>query len=320
MNLQQLQYVLAIDEHRHFQKAAEACFVTPATLSIMLKRLESELGITIFDRSKQPVLPTNMGEIVIRHARNILSNVTAMQQEIKFSANDKAISGALRIGVIPTVAPYLLHLFVSKLLAQYPNLSVQIKEMRTEVILEQLRKGTIDVGILALMDNWEEFKFRKLFDERLLVFVSESEPKLNHQYLATTEIDVERLWLLEEDHCLRSQVMHLCSLKKKAKEQTRLQFDAGSIESLMNIVEANNGITVIPELALINLSAQRKRQVCNFAQPEPLREIGMLTYRHFVKENLLDILEQNIQQAVQPWLKLPIVGKKEKKKKRTVYK
>lgn len=298
MNIQQLQYVLAVEEHRHFQKAAEACFVTPAALSIMIKKLEEELDIVIFDRSRQPVLPTEAGILVINNARAILSGLQKLEEEVKWHLSGAGISGILRIGIIPTLAPYLLHLFLPGLLHEYPELRIELKELTTEVIKEQLSKNQLDVGILALESGMEAFRQYHLFDERLLVFVGAKEQQLNKQYLMATDIDVTRLWLLEEEHCLRSQVMNLCSLKKSAVDQAQLTFDAGSIETLMNMVEASNGITVIPALATLNLTAKRKKQLRAFAEPEPVRTIGMITYRHYVKAALLQVLEASIKKAV----------------------
>ncbi len=298
MNIQQLQYVLAIEEHRHFQKAAEACFVTPAALSIMIKKLEEELDIVIFDRSRQPILPTEAGMLVINNARAILSGLQKLEEEVKWHLSGAGISGMLRIGIIPTLAPYLLHLFLPGLLYEYPELRIELKELTTEVIKEQLSKNQLDVGILALESGMEAFRQYHLFDERLLVFVGAKEQQLNKQYLLATDIDVTRLWLLEEEHCLRSQVMNLCSLKKRAVDQAQLTFDAGSIETLMNMVEASNGITVIPALATLNLTAKRKKQLRAFAAPEPVRTIGMITYRHYVKAALLQVLEASIKKAV----------------------
>lgn len=298
MNIQQLQYVLAVEEYRHFQKAAEACFVTPAALSIMIKRLEEELDVVLFDRSRQPVLPTEAGLLVIKNARAILSRVRKLEEEVKWHLTGEEISGIVRVGVIPTLAPYLLHLFLPDLLQQYPELKIELRELTTEVIKDQLRKNQLDVGILALEQDMDEFRQYHLFHERLLVFVGAKERQLNKQYLLAADIDVKRLWLLEEEHCLRSQVMNLCSLRKNTIEHAQLTFDAGSIETLMNMVEATNGITVIPELATLNLSAKRKKQLRAFADPVPVRTIGMIAYRHFVKVPLLQVLEIAIKKAV----------------------
>lgn len=302
MNIQQLQYVVAIDEQRHFQKAAAACFVTPATLSIMLKKLEEELDTTIFDRSKHPIVPTEMGKIVIENARTILSAVDKMQYEVKYATTDDEIQGELRIGIIPTLAPYLLHLFIPGMTAKYPKLKLQLKELRTQQITDYLRKDKIDVGLIALQQETNEFKTRPLFRERLLVFAPEPQTKLKSNYILSDDIDLSKLWLLEEEHCLRSQVMNLCSLKKTSSESEHLTFDAGSIETLVNLVEMTNGITIIPELAVLAFTPERKAGVKYFAEPEPAREIGMITYRHFVKEKLLNTLEKEILSAITPIL------------------
>lgn len=302
MNIQQLHYVIAIDERRHFQKAAEACFVTPATLSIMLKKLEEELDVVIFDRSKQPIVPTDMGKIVIENARTILSAVDKMHYEVKYAAQDNDVQGELRIGIIPTLAPYLLHHFLPDMLIKYPRLSIQLKELRTNQVSDYLRKNLIDVGIIALQNETNEFRTRPLFKERLLVYAPESYKKLKSNYILSDDIDVSKLWLLEEEHCLRSQVMNLCSLKKKSSESEQLKFEAGSIETLINLVEMTGGITVIPELAALDFKVERMNCVKHFAEPEPAREIGMITYRHFVKEKLLDVLEKEISNAITPVL------------------
>ncbi len=302
MNIQQLQYVVAIDEQRHFQKAAAACFVTPATLSIMLKKLEEELDTTIFDRSKHPIVPTEMGKIVIENARTILSAVDKMQYEVKYATTDDEIQGELRIGIIPTLAPYLLHLFIPSMTAKYPKLKLQLKELRTQQITDYLRKDKIDVGLIALQQETNEFKTHPLFRERLLVFAPEPQTKLKSNYILSDDIDLSKLWLLEEEHCLRSQVMNLCSLKKTNSDSEHLTFDAGSIETLVNLVEMTNGITIIPELAVLAFTPERKAGVKYFAEPEPAREIGMITYRHFVKEKLLNTLEKEILSAITPIL------------------
>ena len=302
MNIQQLQYVVAIDEQRHFQKAAAACFVTPATLSIMLKKLEEELDTTIFDRSKHPIVPTEMGKIVIENARTILSAVDKMQYEVKYATTDDEIQGELRIGIIPTLAPYLLHLFIPSMTAKYPKLKLQLKELRTQQITDYLRKDKIDVGLIALQQETNEFKTRPLFRERLLVFAPEPQTKLKSNYILSDDIDLSKLWLLEEEHCLRSQVMNLCSLKKTNSDSEHLTFDAGSIETLVNLVEMTNGITIIPELAVLAFTPERKAGIKYFAEPEPAREIGMITYRHFVKEKLLNTLEKEILSAITPIL------------------
>jgi LysR family hydrogen peroxide-inducible transcriptional activator len=300
MNLQQLEYIVAVDKHRHFQRAADECCVTQATLSMMIKKLEEELEVILFDRSKQPVVPTETGKGIIKQAKVILKETAYLKQ----LANDtKAeVKGKIRIGIIPTLAPYLLPLFLYNLLKNNPQLKVKVSELNTDQIIEQLEKDHLDVGILATPINIEGLKEYPLFYEKLVVFVSNKETTLKKKFILPEEIDVNRLWLLEEGHCLRSQMMNLCELRKKNSDFSNLEYEAGSIESLLKIVEMNNGITVVPELAVINFSEKQKKQIREFKAPVPVREISLVTYRHFVKTKLLEVLAEEIKTGVEAFL------------------
>jgi LysR family hydrogen peroxide-inducible transcriptional activator len=300
MNLQQLEYIVAVDKHRHFQRAADECCVTQATLSMMIKKLEEELEVILFDRSKQPVVPTETGKGIIKQAKLILKETAYLKQ----LANDtKAeVKGKIRIGIIPTLAPYLLPLFLYNLLKNNPQLKVKVSELNTDQIIEQLEKDHLDVGILATPINIEGLKEYPLFYEKLVVFVSDKETTLKKKFILPEEIDVNRLWLLEEGHCLRSQMMNLCELRKKNSDFSNLEYEAGSIESLLKIVEMNNGITVVPELAVINFSEKQKKQIREFKAPVPVREISLVTYRHFVKTKLLEVLAEEIKTGVEAFL------------------
>lgn len=300
MNLQQLEYIVAVDKHRHFQRAADECCITQATLSMMIKKLEEELEVILFDRSKQPVVPTETGKEIITQAKVILKETSHLKQ----LANDtKAeVKGQIRIGIIPTLAPYLLPLFLYNLLKNNPNLKVKVSELNTDQIVEQLEKDHLDVGILATPINVEGLKEYPLFYEKLVVFVSDKETTLKKKFILPEEIDVNRLWLLEEGHCLRSQMMNLCELRKKNTDFGNLEYEAGSIESLLKIVEMNNGITVVPELAVINFDTKQKKQIREFKAPVPVREISLVTYRHFVKTKLLEVLADEIKTGVEAFI------------------
>lgn len=300
MNLQQLQYIVAVDEQRHFARAAEACFVTQATLSMMIRKLEEELGVIIFDRSRKPVVPTQSGQVLLEQARTVLHEASAFTQLAEETRS--GISGELRIGVIPTLAPYLLPLFLQPFLEKYPNVHVRIRELTTGQTVEQLRQDRIDVGILATPLNLKGILERPLFRERFLAFVSAREQKVKGGYILPENLDPDRLWLLEEGHCLRTQILNLCELRKQGMRHPNLEYEAGSIESLLGIVEANEGITVVPELAARQLSGGRKEQLREFHAPVPVREISLITYRHFVKKRLLEALEEEIKVAVAPHL------------------
>jgi LysR family hydrogen peroxide-inducible transcriptional activator len=188
------------------------------------------------------------------------------------------------------------------LLKNNPQLKVKISELNTNQIVEQLEKDHLDVGILATPINIEGLKEYPLFYEKLVVYVSDKETTLKKKFILPEEIDVNRLWLLEEGHCLRSQMMNLCELRKKNTDFSNLEYEAGSIESLLKIVEMNNGITVVPELAVINFSEKQKSQIREFKAPVPVREISLVTYRHFVKTKLLEVLADEIKTGVEAFL------------------
>lgn len=308
MNIQQLQYIVAVDEHRHFLKASEACFVTPATLSMMVKKLEQELNMTIFDRSKQPIIPTENGVFIIEKARQILYQV----QEIEYFAKNTAeeISGELKMAIIPTLSPYLTHLFLPQLMKKYPQLKIKLFEWNTETIIEALEHNRLDIGIAATPLERKEIRETPLFYEKLVAYTTDYIQDKEKKYIAPEDLNLKKLWLLEEEHCLRSQVINLCQLKKQQNDRIQLDFEAGSIETLLNIVEINKGVTIIPELVVHSLSEERKKNIHYFQEPQPVREISLLTYRHFVKEKLIKAVAQEIMDAIHPHLSKSTLKKK----------
>ena len=300
MNIQQLQYIIAVDEHRHFQRAADACFVTPATLSMMIKKLELELGIIIFDRSKQPIVPTDIGNTIIDKAKTIIFYIKDFEQTAKSEADQ--IAGEIRIAIIPTLAPYLTHHFLPQLMDRYPLLKIKLFEWNTLQIIDALNHDRLDIGIVATPLNRSEIKEHPLFKERLVAYTAEKKFEQSKEYIVPAEIDLKKLWLLEEDHCLRAQVANLCSLKKKYGNNLQLDFEAGSIETLINIVDMNKGVTILPELAIHCMSNERKAKVRAFTSPTPVRQISLVTYKHFIKTNLLNVLQMEITTAIAPLL------------------
>lgn len=310
MNLQQLEYVVAIDSHRHFVKAAEHCFVTQATLSMMLKKLEEELGVTIFDRSKQPVTPTEIGQKIIRQAKVVLHETNRMSDLIREEKNE--YSGTLRIGIIPTLAPYLLPLFMDSFLSKYPLVNLKIAELPTQEIINRLERQNLDLGLVAIPLHDPSLQEQSLFYEDFVVYTY-NEPGKNKtsrkKFILAKDIDVNRLWLLEEDHCLRAQVINLCELKNQKQELHRLDFETGSIETLKKLVQINQGITILPGLALNDLPEKQRQHIRYFKDPTPAREIGIITYRHFIKENLIHVLKEEILSNIPDEMK--DAGKKE---------
>lgn len=292
MNLQQLEYIVAVDAHRHFVTAAEKCFVTQATLSMMIKKLEDELEVKIFDRSKQPVVPTETGKLIIAQAKKALQDTARIKEIVNEERG--LVRGELKVGIIPTLAPYIIPMFINSFLKKYPDVKLQISELTTEAITEKLEQYSLDVGIMATPLNNDALIEQPLFYEQFVVYASAQEKLLKKKYLLAQDIDINRLWLLEEGHCLRSQVMNLCELKHREKELHQLDFESGSIETLKKIVDLNQGITILPELALNDLHTSQRDRVRQFKSPAPVREISIVTFRHFVKEKLIDALKQEI--------------------------
>ena len=296
MNIQQLEYIIAVNDCRHFVKASEKCFVTQATLSMMIKKLEEELNVKIFDRSHQPVVPTEIGSKIIAQAKIIVQESYRMKEIVQEEQGE--LSGELKIGIIPTLAPYLLPLFMNSFLKKYPRVRLRISELTTDDIIDKLQKHDIDAGLLSTPLNIPSLTEQPLFYEEFVVYASSKEKILKKKYVLADDIDINRLCLLEEGHCLRSQVFNLCELRNKEKEMHQLEFATGSIETLRKIVDTNQGITILPLLALNDLTAKQRNNVRYFKKPVPVREIGLVTYRYFVKEKLIESLKNEILDAV----------------------
>lgn len=292
MTITQLEYIVAIDTYRHFATAASHCFVTQPTLSMQIQKLEEQLGTKIFDRTKQPVVPTQMGIQIIQQARTILQEVNRMQQLIH--EQQGIVEGELRIGIIPTLAPYLLPLFLQPLLKRYPDIRIKVKEMTTDLVVERLKTGMIDAGLLVTPLQESSITEYPLFYEELVAYVSKKNAAFKKNYVLPDDIDLKELWLLEEGHCFRSQIINLCELKKQSKEESRFEYEAGSVETLKKMVEQNNGVTILPELSTLDCSLKQQNMIRHFKAPVPVREVSLVTHRDFVKQKLIEVLKQEI--------------------------
>jgi LysR family hydrogen peroxide-inducible transcriptional activator len=292
MTFTQLEYILAIDTHRHFAKAADACFVTQPTLSMQVGKLEKTLGVKIFDRSHSPVVPTEAGKQILEQAKKILLEKSRVSEII--SLKKGLVEGELRIGIIPTLAPYLLPLFVQSFLLKYPQVKLVVYEKTTESLLEGIRDSSLDTGILVSPLNEKGFHEEVLFYEELLVFVSEKNAIYKKNYVLAKEIDPNKLWLLEEGHCFRAQMIHLCELFKASRRNSHFDYEAGSFETLRRMVELNDGITILPELATLDFSKKQQGQLRRFRRPSPMREVSLVVRRDFVKERLVKALKEEI--------------------------
>lgn len=302
MTITQLEYVIAVDTYRHFSTAAEQCFITQPTLSMQIQKLEEELNVKIFDRSKQPVIPTETGEEILVQARVIVHEVKMMQQLVK--DRQGLLQGELRVGIIPTLAPYLLPMFLQKFLNKYPDIKIKVKELTTEHIIEKLKSGKIDAGLLVTPLQDSSIMEYPLFYEEMVAYVSKSNAAFKKSYVLADDIDLDELWLLEEGHCFREQVMNLCELQKQNKGHSHFEYESGSVETLRKMVEMNKGVTILPEMATFDFSVKQQNMVRHFKSPSPVREVSLVTHRNYVKKKLVDVLKEEVLAALPAKIKL----------------
>ena len=296
MTFVQLEYLVAVDTYRHFAQAAEHCFVTQPTLSMQLKKLEDELGVLLFDRSKQPVIPTEAGIEIIAQAKKILAEKSLIADIVH--SRKGMIAGELKLGIIPTLAPYLLPLFIHQFIRKYKNVKLVVTELTTGNIITRLKDGRLDAGILVTPLQEAGISEHVLFYEEMMVYASPQNDMYGKKYVLAKDIDPNKLWLLEEGHCFRSQIMNLCELQKESKSIHRFEYEAGSIDTLRRMVDISDGITIIPEIATISFNKKQEQCLRHFKSPIPMREVSLAVHRDFVKKRLVDILTKEILNGV----------------------
>lgn len=291
MTLVQLEYIVAVDTYRSFVGAAEKCFVTQPTLSMQVQKLEEMLNVKIFDRSKQPVVPTEIGSQIIAQGRIILQESHKIKEIINSQQQD--IIGELRIGIIPTVAPYLLPQVISGMMEKYPDLKLLIWEYTTEDIIHHLKTGVLDCGILATPIGDPATAEIPLYYESFVTYVSKNSKLFKKKNIDPDDLEEENIWLLNEGHCMRSQVLNICRTTKDNRLQG-LTYNTGSVETLIRMVDRNDGATLVPELALLELSNKQLTKVRTFKSPEPVREISLVTHKNFIKKRMLNAFREEI--------------------------
>ncbi len=301
MTITQLEYVLAVEKHRNFVKAADSCFVTQPTLSMQIQKLEDELGVKIFDRTRQPVVTTQIGLEIIQQARISILEFYKINEAV--NTNKQDISGEIRLGVIPTIAPYLLPLFLKDYLQKYPNIHLKIRELTTDRIVDGLKNDELDLGLLATPLQQSNIIEYPIFYEELVLYVSRQNAIYKKKYVLSEDINPNDLWLLEEGHCLRSQIENLCELKRKAIGHNQFEYQAGSLETLRKMVERNQGITILPELATIDFDEERLNLIRRFQSPAPVREVSLVTHKNFSKMAVLKAMKNSILEAIPEKLK-----------------
>jgi LysR family transcriptional regulator, hydrogen peroxide-inducible genes activator len=290
MTITQLEYLVALDTHRHFLTASEHCHVTQPTLSMQIQKLEEELGVKIFDRTKQPVIPTEIGTTLIAQARVILREANRIKQII--TDQKDTLAGELRIGIIPTLAPYLLPPLYKYVRDKYPQINLIIREAITEEVINELKNNRLDCGIVVTPLSDPSIKEDVLFYEELFVYVSKKNSLIDKKYVLPSEIDPTQLWLLEEGHCFRSQILNLCELRKVS--DLHFKYETGNIETLKRMVDKSDGITILPELAVMEFSPSQMKLIKRLKDPTPAREVSLVTHRDYIKSNLIKTLKDGI--------------------------
>lgn len=302
MTTVQLEYVVAVDTYRSFVTAAEKCFVTQPTLSMQIQKLEDELGVKIFDRSKLPVVPTEIGAAVITQARVILKESARIREII--ADQKKEIQGTLKVGIIPTLAPYLLPRVLTAFLKKYPRVKLEVWEYSTEQIIQLLKQEQLDCGLLATPLHNQHLEEHPLFYETFVIYAAKSHQLSAKKTISPEDLDTKDIWVLNEGHCMRNQVLNICRDKFGQGEFKNLEYNTGSVETLKRMVELNEGYTVLPELSLQDLSARQMNMVRFFKTPEPVREISLVTHRYFIKQAMIEAFKKEILATVPEKMKV----------------
>lgn len=295
MTLAQLQYLDALDTHRHFGDAAAACGVTQPTLSTQVRRLEDELGVELIDRSHQPVMPTAAGERIVAQARDVLAarnELAALAETVQ-----DRVTGTLRIGLLPTLAPYLLPLAVPALNEAYPEITLVVREWPTADLLDALHTDTLDAALIATDEAGPDLHDRVLFSEPFVGYVAPAHRLGRHDTLAPSALALDDLWLLSKGHCFRDQVLQVCGAAPSTP-QSAVQFESGSLETLVHLVRHTGGMTLLPALATHHMSADaRDTYVTPFAEPTPARQVRLVRRRSH-KQRLLDAFVDTLLDAL----------------------
>lgn len=299
MNIQQLEYLIAVDKYKHFGKAAQACFITQPTLSAMIQKFEDELDVKIFDRTTHPIRTTDAGAELIKEAQKVIDSV----MELKNKANllNNILAGKLNLGIIPTVSTYILPNEIFSFLKKNPQIELNIKEMTTDNIIRSLKSGELDAGIISTpYHSADEFYQDFLFNEELMLYsANQADGVKKDCYMVPENIDVDKVWLLEEGNCLRTQFENICHLKENSLKPNNLEFLASSINTLIQMVDKVGGITILPEMGAEQLSAEQKQKVSRFIKPFPYREVSLIYYKPTYKQKIIDELTAEVRSSME---------------------
>lgn len=295
MTITQLKYIVAVSNYKSFVKASEKLFITQPTLSMQIKKLEEELNVLLFDRTKMPVIPTEIGQIIIKQAEIVISETKRIHDIINDKSNE--ISGKFKLAIIPTIAPYLLPRFVKTFLEKNKELELTIDELQTELIINGIKKDEIDAGIVATPLNSKEIIEMPIYYEPFYAYISRKHNLFEKKKISNRDLDINDIWLLKEGHCFRDQVINICSKNEKKNNSKKriLNFEGATLETLIKMVENNFGMTLIPGLmAGEMISSEKSKLIREFKNPIPKREISIVFRRSFLKKKIILKLRDEI--------------------------
>lgn len=297
MTITQLEYVVAVATYKSFVAAAEKCFVTQPTLSMQIQKLEEELGIKLFDRNKHPIAITTMGQAIVDQAKTVISECEKISELVNNQQNK--LFGAFKLAVIPTIAPFVIPSLLENYPSKHPDIKLQVKEMETHQIIAALRNNEIDAGLVSTPLEENGLKEYPIFYEPFVGYFSKDEQALSKKLIQPEDIALERIWLMNEGHCMRNQIINLCSDHVEKIQAARpYRYESSNVETLRKMVDKNGGMTVLPELSILEFQEDLMENVRYFEDPEPVREVGLVVTAHFVKLSALQSLIDEISSLV----------------------
>ena len=291
MTITQLKYVLAVAEHKNFTLAAEKCFVTQPTLSMQIQKIEEELSIQIFDRTKKPIQLTDIGLKIVTQAKNIVNEADRIQDIVEQQKG--FIGGEFRLGIIPTIMPTLLPMFLNNFIKKYPKVKLIIEELNTDEIIVKLNNGHLDAAIAATPLMEEKIKEIVLYFEPFVAYIPESHHHFQKKEIEVSDLNLHDILLLQDGHCFRDGILNLCKNNSKS-DTNRFQIESGSFETLIKLADEGLGTTLLPYLHTLDLKENDKPKLRHFKEPKPAREVSLIYPKSELKIQIIDALRSTI--------------------------
>jgi LysR family transcriptional regulator, hydrogen peroxide-inducible genes activator len=291
MTITQLKYVLAVAEHKNFTLAAANCFVTQPTLSMQIQKIEEELSILIFDRTKKPIQLTDIGQKIVSQAKNIVIEADRIQDIVEQQKG--FIGGEFRLGIIPTIMPTLLPMFLNNFIKKYPKVKLIIEELNTDEIITRLNNGNLDAAIAATPLMEEKIKEIVLYFEPFVAYIPENHQNYSKSELEVSDLNLDEILLLQDGHCFRDGILNLCKNVSK-NEVNHFQIQSGSFETLIKLADEGLGITLLPYLHTLDLKEKDQAKLKQFVEPKPAREVSLIYPKSELKIQIIDALRSTI--------------------------